>query len=399
MKFEIKKKLIIYLFTLLIFSIFFLYTKHQVGSDSTISEWLINYEGGFTKRGLIGQISIFTARVFDQDLRWIIFLYQSAFCFIYFILIFKLLSPLKYDRLNLLVVFSPIFLLYPVAEIEVLARKEVIIFTLYLIYLMYPIQKFKEFAFGLFYFVSILIWEPTVFYTPIFFAKEIIENKIEKINYKLIRFFLAIIPGIILAIFIALNPIAEDNYASMAKVLQYEFNQNCYMSCELLKTKSTVLDQFRGNIQSYSLEVFIRYILIILIGFGPLFYIFHNSKLKKNNLIVFKIFKSPLVSILICLSPVTLLFAMGYDWGRWVNISYVFCVIFYFYLREKKLIFLKYNLKTNIINNLNKNYFLIIFLIFSFSWNPKTVITGDVASFPGYRIPYKTIKYLTTGHF
>ena len=41
-------------------SFFFLEIKHDVGNDSTISEWLINYSGGFTKRGIIGQISIFS---------------------------------------------------------------------------------------------------------------------------------------------------------------------------------------------------------------------------------------------------------------------------------------------------------------------------------------------------
>ena len=66
-----------YLITLLFFSYFFLFVKHEVGNDSTISEWLINYEGGFTKRGLIGQIAIELARFFETNLRWMIFLLQS----------------------------------------------------------------------------------------------------------------------------------------------------------------------------------------------------------------------------------------------------------------------------------------------------------------------------------
>ena len=40
-----------YLIILLFFSYFFLYFKHQVGNDSTVSEWLINYEGGFLVYG------------------------------------------------------------------------------------------------------------------------------------------------------------------------------------------------------------------------------------------------------------------------------------------------------------------------------------------------------------
>ena len=41
------------------------------------------------------------------------------------------------------------------------------------------------------------------------------------------------------------------------------------------------------------------------------------------------------------LSPIILLFAMGYDWGRWVNIGYVFTVCFYFYLLKNKKYFLE----------------------------------------------------------
>ena len=80
MKKKFKNQYILfYLITLLFFSYFFLYFKHQIGNDSTISEWLINYEGGFTKRGIIGQGTIFMSRIFDSDLRWTILLSQFFF--------------------------------------------------------------------------------------------------------------------------------------------------------------------------------------------------------------------------------------------------------------------------------------------------------------------------------
>ncbi len=77
MEIKIKKQLFIYLLILFFFSIFHLNIKSSVGNDSTIAEWLINYTGGFTKRGIIGQISIFFSRLFSSDLRDIIFYFQS----------------------------------------------------------------------------------------------------------------------------------------------------------------------------------------------------------------------------------------------------------------------------------------------------------------------------------
>ena len=127
---KINNIIFFYLLILLSFAYFYLYIKHQVGNDSTVSEWLINYEGGFTKRGIIGQLAIELTRLFDTNLRWVILLLQSSICTLYFVFLYKLFKDLKYDRTIILAIFTPIFILYPIAEIEVLARKEIIVFCL-----------------------------------------------------------------------------------------------------------------------------------------------------------------------------------------------------------------------------------------------------------------------------
>jgi len=84
---------------------------------------------------------------------------------------------------------------------------------------------------------------------------------------------------------------------------------------------------------------------------------------------------------------------MGYDWGRWVHISYVMTFILFIFLIKNNLINIDLiKLKNNKLNLVKKNFFIAIFIIFCFTWNPKTVVTGDVASFPIYRIPYKLFK-------
>ncbi len=181
----------------------------------------------------------------------------------------------------------------------------------------------------------------------------------------------------------------------MANVLQNDFNEACYMSCGLLLTKKTIYQQFQANFGKYSFEVLLRYFLFYLIGFGPLFILLINSKIKEKKIFFFKKFKNMFLPYLILLSPVIVLFAMGYDWGRWVNISYVFSIITYVYLYKNNLIILdKIKIKNNFITKLNKKYFIFLFIIFCFGWNPKTVMTGDTASFPGYRVPYKVFKIL-----
>ena len=64
---SINKNFSLYLIILFCFGVFFLNEKHIVENDSTISEWLINYSGGFTKRGLVGHICVFFANFFPND--------------------------------------------------------------------------------------------------------------------------------------------------------------------------------------------------------------------------------------------------------------------------------------------------------------------------------------------
>ena len=99
-----------------------------MANDSTISEWLINYEGGFTKRGLIGQLSIYLSNFFTIKLREVIFILQTLMVGVYFILIYQFLKNISYNKIFIFAIFTPIFILYPIAEIEVLARKEIFIF-------------------------------------------------------------------------------------------------------------------------------------------------------------------------------------------------------------------------------------------------------------------------------
>ena len=84
----------------------------------------------------------------------------------------------------------------------------------------------------------------------------------------------------------------------------------------------------------------------------------------------------------------------GYDWGRWINITYTFSILLYFYLLKNLLITNNGEIRNLIWNKIIKKKFIIglIFFIFAFGWNPKTVIVADVATNTGYKIIYNTTK-------
>ncbi len=395
--------LFIYISLLFFMSICFLYLKHDVGNDSTISEWLINYSGGFTKRGIIGQISIYIARIFDSELRDIILYLQVLIIGTYFTFIFIFLKKTYIERIYLLCIFSPIFLLYPVYEIEVLARKEVFIYILFLVYLSILIYKprLANISKLITFTLSVLIWEPIIFFLPIWVFIDYASRDLNKRN-NLISFtkdLVFYLPGLVICLIFILNPLSESEHFKMASTLKNEFNELCYMSCGLLLNKSSLTQQFKGNFHAYSIENISRYIWIMIIGFLPLFILLKHSYFRKKKINSFQINNKKNISnfFYIILSPVVILFLMGYDWGRWVNISYTLSLLTFIYLYKKDIIKINFKtLKKNKLNLLSLRNFSLIFIIYCFTWSPKTVITGDIGSFPLYRAIYKIYKTFLT---
>jgi hypothetical protein len=389
----------IYLSLLFLFGIYWLYIKHSVGNDSTISEWLINYQGGFTKRGLIGEICFQIAIYFDLSLRFVIFLFQSFIYSIFLILIYRFFRNIPTNLIIILSIFTPIFLLYPIAEIEVLARKETFVFIGFLLFL--NISNFKYSSklplYYVFFVLPIicLIWEPVVFFFPFIASVLVIRLRNNQITTLLSKITICFIPALIVVMIIVTNPITPENHSIMANSLKENFGEDCYMSCGMLLSRSSIISQFLGTYEAVMFESLIRYPLIILIGFGPIFLLSFNSKLKKEVLF-FKHFKNLLHPILLLLTPILIQFAMMGDWGRIVNISYTFTALFYFYLLQNNLLEInleKIEKKISFIQN-KKSLLVICFVLYAFGWTPQTTLRGDVSSFPGYRVPYKTMKIL-----
>ena len=375
----------LYISILFIFSVFYLYGKYNVGNDSTVSEWLINYEGGFTKRGLIGQIAINLGEFFNISLRQSILFFQIFSIGLYYLLLLNFFKSIKFNKIILLSIFTPIFLLYPVAEIEVLGRKEIIIFSFYLIYL--TLQNFKQKNYFRIFLLPLLmlIWEPVVFFFIFWLVVDYIEDAFEK-NYKsLFKYLLTYMPAILIGVYIAFNPISEIDHKKMAFFLKENFNENCYMSCALLLDKSSIYDQFKLNFDIFSFGIFLRYFLIILIGSGPLFILIKFSQFNKLNSKMF---------LFVIIVPIFILFLMMSDWGRIVNIFYTFSIISFLYLYKKKLVLINNEISENFFVKIfsKKHIYTIFFIIFCFGWSPKTSLTGDIATNPLWKIPYNASK-------
>jgi len=253
-----------------------------------------------------------------------------------------------------------------------------------------------------------ILYEPTAFYYPFFAAIIVIKLRNEKIIKTFFIITLIFIPSLIASWFSAFELLSDEGFEIMKNSLQNNFGEACYMSCGLMGSKKEAIIHISHTIQklheggSYSIYIYLfRYFIIMLVGFLPLLIIINFSKIKIKILK----FKNLIFPFLILNSLVPLHWLMFLDWGRAVNITYVSSFLFIFYLYKNTYIYVNLDLINKkiafILEVLLKYSFfkskkkltVFIFIIYAFGWSPPTLLSADVNSFPGYRIPYKTIKY------
>ena len=395
-----KKFFLFYLLFLFIFGLIFLYDKHNAGNNWTMSEWLINYQGGFTRRGLLGDIAFNLAIFFNLKIRFVIFLLQATSYLIFLIVIYNFLKDIKINFLSKLAIYTPIFLLFPLAEIESLVRKETLIFILFIFFLNLASKKFerKYCNFYIFFIfpISFLIWEPIIFLFPIIFFILYLKNYQKNVLKTFSKIFFISLPSIIIFFFTILTQLSEIGHHKMCQSLMINFKENCGMSLSMLKSKSSIIQQFTDVMPLYKIEYFIRYFFILFIGFLPLLILSCNSNFTNTKIKIINYFKSffSVLILLLCLVPI--FFAAMLDWGRVTNIVYTISVLLYFFLLKNKYIFTVQSKIYSSINNFlnNKNYYYFIFFLYCFCWNIKTLFSEKIGSFPIYRILTKSIKIL-----
>ncbi len=393
-----RNKFLIYLIFLISLSIFYLHYKHDIGSDTSISEWLINYQGGFTRRGLGGEINIFFAELFSIPLRDAIFLLQSLGHSFYLIFLFLYVRNLNLNIIQVFALFSPLFILYPLAELEALGRKEIFIFLFYVSFLFFSERQFNPRVLNLITFIFFpilcLIWEQIILFAPFFAVVLINKNKYSSFQEILIKLPIIFSSSIFVIIIIFLFPLSKQGHTEMCSYLMNQFGERCYMSAELLIKNTVYFDTLYIHERANFFPEYFRYIMIFLIGFLPLHLsLYKNRFILKQNFVT-KYF-SPLSLFIYLYIPILLLFLFGHDWGRWMNITYSLSILLYIY-------FLKENLITSNIHNFpiikiffkKKFLLVIIFYLFAFSWNPKTLVTGDIATNSLYKIIYNSSKII-----
>ncbi|UHO38008.1 hypothetical protein H5J24_20855 [Chryseobacterium capnotolerans] len=279
-----------------------------------LGEWLINYQdGGFKRRGLFGSMFILFNELTAIKLEFIVFAFVSIVYAVFFTLLIQLFLQKKNTLLTISILLLPAGMGMLLKDPTIIAKKEILIFLLYLLYFLWLESKktVKDIAVTFFIILAILNHEAAFFFIPfVSFTYFIKDHAPASIKLKKIIFY-------------HLAP------ATVVMLLLYQFGYSISTpnSIQFLQEHglTLVLKGIYGYDPNYNVLNFYKahsygYItyLISLFLASATFYIYcRSNKISINNkfLVIQAVFLIPL-------------FYMAYDWGRWINIFFTLLTIF-----------------------------------------------------------------------
>ncbi len=376
----LKEKKILFIYFLYLFIGFTIYLTLHVSEfpyKYVFTDWLINYEGGFIRRGLLGQICFYISNVFNLDFKYVVLIFQILIYFIYFLLFFYLFSKIKINFFWILIIFSPIAFLYPLSELMSLGRKDVFVISAFLAFVIINQKSINSIlcSFIIFFGISVFIHEITFFYLFHYLFVIYLKNKLlvkKKIN---ILHYLAIF---IFLLFLLYLNLYQSNFAELNIIINSYNYEDITVNSGAFSWLSPSFNQiFFNTLSKIDIISVIRYLFIFLINTAPFFYFIN---FKESNDLKFLTTKNFFIVIFFLSVPMYLLI---FDWGRVIYINFNFFIIILAFCFLLNLIDLKY-LEVKI-NNLNKKIKIFFFIIVCMSFSPKILLDDDLGSFPLYR--------------
>ncbi len=321
--------------------IFFTYRFFQRENGFILGDWIINYEGGFTRRGLIGEIITTLSEFFSINLINITFVIVVSLYLLFIFLLLRLINRSKIDFLIILLIFSPATLLFNVYDPLAVGRKEFLIFLFFIIYLNFRDRKYAQFYLPFGAMAVSLTHELFFLLTPMFFINRFIRlNSYRYKDYKVEIFIFTISLVSFISILLITNsdPILTCNY-----IKNFGLSSDVCWAINLTSGSKAVFSDFYK--ESYYINYYSIFFLLIIMHIFIILKINLNiGNLKSISLILLSI-----ISILA-------LFLIVNDWGRYMN-SFAFIWM----------LILIFNSKISHVASINFLKILLI-ILFSFSW-------------------------------
>lgn len=345
-KFEINRKIVNYYFLFIsalhIPLFYYFYLLNSNGGDYWLStDWILNYDFGFIRRGLFG--SILNLLSSNPETKLLVLSLFLSFLYISIIfLIYKIYTSTNQNFVSLTLLASPLFIIFPLLDFRGSFRKELLGFiSLLLIYQFFNEVKRsnKRFFLLITYIISIFSSEVNFLFLP-FIVIHIYENRNSN-KFKIYIFeYLSASILYILLFFLTSESVGKNLDLICNDLLNNNYSKNiCDGSIRFMKLK---FNETVGYVlASITKEKIFGYFILTVLGFLPFISDINWLVKNKNKILISGTYFAPF-------------FFIAMDWGRWLYIFFSCLIIKYFNYQDK---------------NSNNKYILFLIPFNFLTWN------------------------------
>lgn len=382
---------LIFLFFATVVQGYYSYKSHNAW---TMGDWLINYKGGFVRRGLLGELIYNLSQFFSLSPGLITLITQLTFYLIFFLFSYLLIKKQAKILPLTLLIFSPFIFAYQVNNPDGGFRKEILFFALlsFLIWLRRSLPSIFETVFPPISFISfpllILSHEMLVVFIPYIFVVYLYSKKLDR-KVLVSSTFLALISIVTFCLIIkygVANRVIVEKIRDSLKEGGYpipwvpRYGGAIGWLDKDYKFGFKILKQM--NIINY-IFVYLKALGLCLVGFFPLY-----PRIKS-------LFKDKVVTILIMVSLLwTLgLLSVAIDWGRVIYIHLVsFFLLLLLFDEEESYQYISRKISCFSENKLEIGLIILFFIFYTSFWYLYHVVNGIIINEQSNLI--KTIKII-----
>lgn len=380
------------LFFFLVFYIFNIFIIHQNFEELISSRLLLlNYDGGFIRRALLGEIITKLSLFLDIELKYIFLLIHLINYSIFFYLNYLFLKRFKKNYIFYFFVFSPLYFTFTLGSpstplAEFLIQREIYLITFFLFFC-FLIERSKQRI--IIYFTGLIgvillsfIYELTIITYPFFFTayyfflkkNDLKINLFETISAFLICFAI---------IFLHFSQYGNNDLSLVISNLNENFNLN-YSESDFMYSwiNKGIIEQINLYFSDFKISYIFKYIFYS----HPIFLLLY---------IIFKNFKEKIVTYLILISVISflLIFVIAIDWARFVHILYCFVLYIFFLVINDKKIFISLS-SIKFLNRLDVKFLNLIVFFYCTMWTLEHTYWQNHLSYGIFSIIKKNFLYL-----
>ncbi len=285
----------------------------------TMGDWLINYQGGFVRRGFLGECVFRLSLLSGINAGLVVVAFQLFFYLLFFLFSFLLLRGRKVLFPYLLLVFSPFIFLFQVYDPQGGYRKEILFFALFSL-LAWAAVNLKSRAFTRVFYGILLIFplavlshEMLVIFLPYLFAAYFQRESLTWRN-GLASLFLGCL-SVVALVFCVQNRgtpgqvrLIQDSLVSVSYPVQGGAIE------ALSRTAGTEMKRVWNLLAEGRYFMYLFLLLYALIAFVPVF------RCRGGGIQAGKL---PVAFVLLSLAGTVPLLALAVDWGRFIDIHLV----------------------------------------------------------------------------